>query len=197
MIRALWTAASGMSAQQLNVDVISNNLANVNTSGFKKARAEFQDLFYQTLQEPQVDEATGRQIPVGIQIGMGTRPVAVQKLFSQGEQQQTDNPMDFAIEGRGHQRLRRADCLLPDAAARRLPHTFRGVTAAAHSLEASFVSMKPGTLRARPSKTTSARPMQAASRADRAHRLLRASGARLRLPTQRRLRRPPASAARR
>lgn len=109
MIRALWTAASGMSAQQLNVDVISNNLANVNTTGFKKARAEFQDLFYQTLQEPQINEATGLQIPVGIQVGMGTRPVAVQKMFSQGEHQQTDNSMDFAIEGRGFFQVKMTD----------------------------------------------------------------------------------------
>ncbi|MFN0118756.1 MAG: flagellar basal-body rod protein FlgG [Elusimicrobiota bacterium] len=109
MIRALWTAASGMSAQQLNVDIISNNLANVNTNGYKKARAEFQDLFYQTIQEPQVDEASGRQVPVGLQVGMGTRPVAVQKMFSQGEHQQTDNPMDFAIEGNGFFQVKMKD----------------------------------------------------------------------------------------
>lgn len=109
MIRALWTAATGMSAQQLNIDVISNNLANVNTNGFKKARAEFQDLFYQTLQEPQVNESTGQQIPVGIQIGMGTKPAAIEKLFFQGEHQQTDNPLDFAIEGAGFFQVKTKD----------------------------------------------------------------------------------------
>jgi len=101
MIRSLWTAASGMAAQKLNIDVIANNLANVNTSGFKKSRADFEDLLYQNLRSPGAATASGGQIPTGIQVGMGTRPVSVQKVFSQGDYVQTNNEFDLAIEGKG------------------------------------------------------------------------------------------------
>lgn len=101
MIRSLWTAATGMAAQQLNIDVISNNLANVNTAGFKKSRVDFQDLLYQTLRQAGVAEAQGAQVPTGIQVGLGTRPAAVQKIFSQGDFQQTDHPLDLVIGGDG------------------------------------------------------------------------------------------------
>src|SRR5512147_2857662 len=101
MIRSLWTAASGMSAQKLNMDVIAQNLANVNTSGFKKSRADFEDLLYQNMKSPGADTSSGGQIPTGIQIGMGTRPVSVQKIFAQGDFQQTGNQTDIAIEGNG------------------------------------------------------------------------------------------------
>ncbi len=101
MIRALWTAASGMMAQQLNIDTISNNLANVNTTGFKKNRAEFEDLIYQTTAEAGTPVATGLTLPTGIQIGLGVRPSATQKLFMQGNIYQTENPLDIAIEGDG------------------------------------------------------------------------------------------------
>ncbi len=101
MIRSLWTAASGMAAQKLNIDVIANNLANVNTSGFKKSRADFADLLYQNLRAPGATTASGGQVPTGIQIGMGTRPVSVQKVFSQGDYVQTENEFDLAIEGKG------------------------------------------------------------------------------------------------
>lgn len=101
MIRALWTAATGMSAQQLNIDVVSNNLANVNTSGFKKSRVDFQDLLYQTLRPAGTAAAQGAQVPTGIQVGLGTRPAATQKIFSQGDFQQTQNPLDLVIEGDG------------------------------------------------------------------------------------------------
>ncbi|MEJ2025746.1 MAG: flagellar hook-basal body complex protein, partial [Deltaproteobacteria bacterium] len=84
MIRSLWTAASGMAAQKLNMDVIANNLATVNTSGFKKSRADFEDLLYQNLRAPGAETASGGQIPTGIQVGMGTKPTSVQKIFSQG-----------------------------------------------------------------------------------------------------------------
>ena len=90
-----------MTAQQLNLDVIAHNLANVNTTGFKKSRAEFQDLLYQTHRFPGTETADGQQIPVGIQIGMGTRPIAVQKMFSQGDYVQTKGKLDLAIEGDG------------------------------------------------------------------------------------------------
>ncbi|MBW1980673.1 MAG: flagellar basal-body rod protein FlgG [Deltaproteobacteria bacterium] len=101
MIRGLWVAASGMAAQQLKMDIIANNLANVNTNGFKKSRADFEDLLYQTLRAPGATTASGNQVPTGIQVGMGTKPVAVQKLFSQGDYVETKNELDFAIEGKG------------------------------------------------------------------------------------------------
>ncbi|MBD3182239.1 flagellar basal-body rod protein FlgG [Candidatus Poribacteria bacterium] len=101
MIRSLWTAASGMAAQQLNTDVIANNLANVNTTGFKRSRADFQDLLYQTVRPAGTSNAAGAQIPVGIQVGHGTRPIAIQKMFAQGDYQETGNPLDLVIEGDG------------------------------------------------------------------------------------------------
>lgn len=94
-----------MTAQQMNLDVIAHNLANVNTTGFKKSRAEFQDLLYQTHRLPGTETAGGQQIPVGIQIGMGTRPIAVQKQFSQGDYVQSQNQLDLAIEGDGFFRV--------------------------------------------------------------------------------------------
>jgi flagellar basal-body rod protein FlgG len=101
MIRSIWTAASGMEAQQMNVDVVSNNLANVNTTGFKKSRANFQDLMYNTLLIAGATTPGGGQIPTGIQVGMGVKPSSVQKLFTQGDFVQTGNDLDMAIEGNG------------------------------------------------------------------------------------------------
>jgi flagellar basal-body rod protein FlgG len=90
-----------MKGQETNIDVISNNLANVTTTGFKKSRVDFQDLLYQTLKEPGTPIATGNNYPVGIQLGHGVRPVAVQRIFSVGELQQTENPLDVIIAGKG------------------------------------------------------------------------------------------------
>lgn len=101
MLRTLWIAASGMEAQTLNIDVISNNLANVNTTGFKRSRPDFQDLLYQTLKPAGVASTSNTQVPTGIQVGQGTRPVAVQKIFIQGDYQNTQNQLDVAIEGDG------------------------------------------------------------------------------------------------
>jgi len=101
MQRALWSAASGMQAQQLQIDTIANNLANVNTNGFKRSRAEFQDLLYETMRPPGSSSSENTQVPTGIQIGHGTRPVAVSKNFSEGELQMTKNELDLAIEGDG------------------------------------------------------------------------------------------------
>ncbi len=101
MIRSLWSASTGMAAQQLQLDVISNNLANLNTNGFKKGRVDFQDLIYQTLRPSGTPQAQGVQLPLGEQIGLGTRAVAVQKLFNTGEFKHTGNPLDLAIEGQG------------------------------------------------------------------------------------------------
>jgi flagellar basal-body rod protein FlgG len=99
MMRALWTAASGMTAQQLNVDVIANNLANVNTTGYKKERVEFKDLLYQTIDRARVLNNGGK--PVNLQVGHGTAYVATVKDFSTGSPDQTDNPLDFFIDGEG------------------------------------------------------------------------------------------------
>ena len=101
MIRSLWTSATGMQAQALNLDVISNNLANVNTSGFKKSRAEFQDLLYETLLPAGTSSSQETEVPAGIQLGHGTRPSSVLKIFSQGNMENTQNELDLAIEGDG------------------------------------------------------------------------------------------------
>ncbi|MBN2427676.1 MAG: flagellar basal-body rod protein FlgG [Deltaproteobacteria bacterium] len=101
MIRALWTAATGMEAQQLNMDVISNNLANVNTAGFKKSRADFQDLLYQSVEVAGSDTSADTQNPTGIEVGLGARAAAVQKVFTVGDLMQTGNELDVAIEGPG------------------------------------------------------------------------------------------------
>jgi flagellar basal-body rod protein FlgG len=90
-----------MQAQELNIDVISNNLANVNTSGFKKSRAEFQDLLYESLRPAGAASSADTTIPTGVQLGHGARPSAVQKMFSQGDFQNTENELDWAIEGDG------------------------------------------------------------------------------------------------
>ena len=92
MLRGLWSAASGMAAQKLTIDVIANNLANVTTAGFKKSRTDFQDLMYQTISESGSTTETGGQIPVGIQVGMGTMPVGVHKIFEQGDFEETKTP---------------------------------------------------------------------------------------------------------
>jgi flagellar basal-body rod protein FlgG len=109
MIRSLWTAATGMTAQQLNMDVISNNLANVNTAGFKKSRADFQDLLYQVSRAAGTESVNGDEVPTGIQVGLGARAAAVQKIFTTGDLQQTGNDLDIAIEGNGFFRV-----LMPD-----------------------------------------------------------------------------------
>lgn len=101
MIRAMFTAATGMIAQQMNMDTIANNLANVNTTGFKKSRINFQDLLYETIKPAGVETAAGTTTPEGIQIGHGVRPSSVAKLFTPGMMIQTGNSLDLAIEGDG------------------------------------------------------------------------------------------------
>jgi flagellar basal-body rod protein FlgG len=101
MMRALWSAASGMIAQQLNVDTIANNLANVNTIGFKRQRVDFQDLMYQTTRAAGTPVADGVQLPTGVEVGLGTRVAATTKNFVQGTPQTTGNALDLCIEGDG------------------------------------------------------------------------------------------------
>src|SRR5579863_9257317 len=101
MIRALYSAASGMNAQQMNVDNIANNLANANTAGYKTRRAQFQDLLYQTVVQP--GSAAGQQsiVPSGLQLGLGTKPSSNEIIFTQGNFSETNNPMDIVIQGNG------------------------------------------------------------------------------------------------
>jgi flagellar basal-body rod protein FlgG len=101
MMRALYSAASGMRSQEMNVDNIANNLANANTAGYKSRRAQFQDLMYQTVLQP--GTASGQQtvVPAGLQLGLGTRPTSNEIVFTQGSFSQTDNPLDLAIQGNG------------------------------------------------------------------------------------------------
>ena len=102
MMRSLWTGASGMTAQQMNVDVIANNLSNVNTTGFKRERLEFKSLLYQNLQMADLDPVNmmGTR-PVNLQVGLGVRPMATSRIFSQGGLEITNHHLDFAIEGFG------------------------------------------------------------------------------------------------
>ena len=100
-MRSLWTSTTGMSAQNLNMDVIANNLANVSTTGFKKSRADFQDLLYQIMKVPGSPTSADTRSPTGIQVGLGVKPAAVTKVFTEGDIVQTENPLDVAIEGSG------------------------------------------------------------------------------------------------
>jgi len=101
MLRALSIASTGMAAQQLSIEVISNNLANVSTTGFKKSNWDFQDLLYQTITAPGTITGLGGTLPVGLQLGSGVRPVSVYRTFRQGDFLQTQNALDLAIEGTG------------------------------------------------------------------------------------------------
>jgi flagellar basal-body rod protein FlgG len=109
MIRALWTGATGMIAQQLNMDNVAHNLANVNTTGFKRSRVDFQDLLYQTHRLAGTPVAVGPHVPTGIQIGVGSNPTATQKIFTPGSLKETNNRLDMAIFGDGFFQI-----LLPD-----------------------------------------------------------------------------------
>jgi flagellar basal-body rod protein FlgG len=109
LIRSLWIAKTGLEAQQLNVDVISNNLANVSTNGFKRQRPIFEDLLYQQLRQPGAQTSQQTQVPSGLQIGTGVRPTATVRNFVTGSLQQTSNPLDVAINGAGFFQI-----LLPD-----------------------------------------------------------------------------------
>ena len=108
MIRALFSAASGMTAQQLNVDNIANNLANANTAGYKMRRAQFQDLLYQNMIQPGSAAGQSSVVPSGLQLGLGTRPSSNEIIFTQGNFSATDNPLDVVIQGNGFFQVRRS-----------------------------------------------------------------------------------------
>jgi flagellar basal-body rod protein FlgG len=101
MIKSLWTAKTGLEAQQTKMDVIANNLANVSTNGFKKSRAEFQDLLYQNVRQAGGRNDTQNVLPAGLQLGSGVRPVATERLHTQGSLEHTGNSKDLAIDGKG------------------------------------------------------------------------------------------------
>ncbi len=107
MIRALYSAASGMTAQEMSIDNIANNLANANTVGFKSRRTQFQDLLYQSFLQPGTAAGSQTVVPSGLQLGLGTRPAANTIVFTQGNFQQTDNPLDLVIQGKGFFQIRR------------------------------------------------------------------------------------------
>ena len=109
MIRSLWIAKTGLDAQQTKMDVISNNLANASTNGFKRARAVFEDLLYQTIRQPGAQSSQQTQLPSGLQLGTGVKPVSTESIFTQGGLQQTENQRDVAIRGVGFFQV-----LLPD-----------------------------------------------------------------------------------
>ena len=109
MMRSLWTAASGMTGQQYNIDNISNNLSNVNTTGFKKSRVDFEDLLYQNRRIAGTPATELTVVPTGIQIGHGARVAATQKMFTQGSVKQSDGPADLAISGEGFFRVQLYD----------------------------------------------------------------------------------------
>ncbi len=109
MIRSLWISKTGLEAQQTQMDVISNNLANVSTTGFKRSRAVFEDLLYQNLRQPGAQSSQQSQIPSGLQIGTGVRPIAAERIHTQGNLQQTGNKLDVAVQGAGFLQV-----LLPD-----------------------------------------------------------------------------------
>ena len=101
MIRSLWIARTGLDAQQTQLDVIANNLANVSTNGFKRGRAVFEDLLYQTMRQPGAQSSQQTQVPSGLQLGTGTRPISTARLHTQGSLQQTGSGLDLAINGPG------------------------------------------------------------------------------------------------
>lgn len=109
MIRSLWIARTGLDAQQTSLDVIANNLANVSTNGFKRARPVFEDLLYQTLRQPGAQSSQSTQIPSGLQLGTGVQPISTARIHTQGSLQQTGNDLDVAINGAGFFQI-----LLPD-----------------------------------------------------------------------------------
>jgi flagellar basal-body rod protein FlgG len=147
MLRALYSAAAGMQSQQMNLDVIANNLANVNTTGFKKSKIEFQDLLYQTARAAGAEQGSGNQLPTGLQIGHGSQPIATAKIFTTGELTQTGERLDVAIQGDGFFEVQ-----LPDGSraytrdgALKLASDGRITTSEGLVLQGGFQPIAPGT----------------------------------------------------
>jgi flagellar basal-body rod protein FlgG len=109
MIRSLWIAKTGLDAQQTHLDVISHNLANVSTNGFKRQRAVFEDLLYQNMRQPGAQSTQQTQVPSGLMLGVGVRPIATEHIHTQGSLQRTDNALDMAINGQGFFQIQMPD----------------------------------------------------------------------------------------
>jgi len=137
MIRALFSAGSGMTAQELNIDNIANNLANANTTGFKARRVEFQDLMYQSVVQPGAAAGSQTVVPTGLQLGLGTRPVSNEIVYTQGDFQQTGNSLDLVIQGKGFFQIRQTsgDLAYTRAGAFHLDRNGNVVTAQGDPLE--------------------------------------------------------------
>ena len=147
MIRALYSSAAGMQSQQTQLDVISNNLANVNTTGFKKSRPEFQDLLYQNERPSGADQGAGNLAPTGVQIGHGSQLVATAKVFTTGELTNTGNKFDVAIQGDGFLEVQMPDgsrAFTRDGALK-LSNTGNWVTSDGLPLVGGFQAVPPGT----------------------------------------------------
>ena len=147
MIRALYSSAAGMQSQQTQLDVISNNLANVNTTGFKKSRPEFQDLLYQNQRPSGADQGAGNLAPTGVQIGHGSQLVATAKVFTTGELTNTGNKFDMAIQGDGFLEVQMPDgsrAFTRDGALK-LSNTGNWVTSDGLPLVGGFQAVPPGT----------------------------------------------------
>jgi flagellar basal-body rod protein FlgG len=116
MMRSLWIAKTGMEAQQTQLDHISHNLANVSTHGYKRSHAQFEDLIYQNLRQSGAPETEQTNLPTGLQVGLGVRPVATSRTYTQGALQQSDNPLDIAITGDGFFQIQRPTAAPPTRA---------------------------------------------------------------------------------
>ncbi len=137
MMRALWTAASGLGAEQMKMDVLANNLANVDTNGFKASRADFEDLLYEQLRRAGTVDQLGQQLPLGLEVGHGVRTAATDKLFTEGTISVTNNSLDLCINGQGFYQIS-----MPDGSLRytrdgalQMDGNGRIVTADGHPLE--------------------------------------------------------------
>ena len=147
MLRSLYSAAAGMESQQMNLDVISNNLSNVNTTGFKKSKVEFQELLYQTSRMPGADQGSGNTLPTGIQVGQGSRPVATSRIFTNGDLTQTGGQLDVAVQGDGFFEVQMPDGSLAYTrdGAFKTDSTGRIVTSDGLPLQAGFQPVPSGT----------------------------------------------------
>jgi flagellar basal-body rod protein FlgG len=147
MMRSLYSAAAGMESQQMNLDVISNNLANVNTTGFKKSKVEFQELLYQTTRAPGADQGSGNQVPTGIQVGQGSRPVATARIFTNGQLTQTGEQLDVGVQGDGFFEVQMPDGTLAYTrdGAFKVSATGQIVTSDGLPLQAGFQPVPQGT----------------------------------------------------
>ncbi|MDR3459833.1 MAG: flagellar basal-body rod protein FlgG [Verrucomicrobiae bacterium] len=146
MLRALYASASGMQSQQLNLDVISNNLANVNTTGFKESRPQFQDLLYDTTKAAGSQQGGGNQLPASLQVGQGSVPVATERIFTQGELSQTGGNLDIAIQGNGFFEVQMPDGTLAYTrdGAFKTDSQGRVVTSEGYPVQGGFQPVPPG-----------------------------------------------------